>query len=185
MIRRWLMGAAIVLVAALASADADEEREHERDGERHALASFLKSCGLHERDIYFDRALTLHGKENARLLLASGKTTQYLAALSEEGSYVYIRMPWRERGDLRDARVLDLAGDGRQALIIRYREHGSTGDTREVLGVWRLPSESHIRRVFTADADKSVRFIRRGRANDLLIGSARYQFSGDQYRRLQ
>jgi hypothetical protein len=185
MMRRWLVGVSIVLVAGLASAGADEEREHERDGEQHAFASFLKSCGLHKRDIYFDRALTLHGKENARLLLASGKTAQYLAALSEEGSYVYIEMPWRERGDLRDARVLDLAGDGRQALIIRYLEHGSTGDTREVLGVWRLPSESHIRRVFSAAVDKSVRFIRRGRANDLLIGSARYQFNGDQYRRLQ
>jgi len=183
MIRRWLIGMSIVLVAGMASAGADEE--HDRDGQQHALASFLKSRGLHKRDIYFERALTLYGKENARLLLASGETAQYLAALSEEGSYVYITMPWRERGDLRDARIVDLAGDGRQALVIRYREHGSNGDTREVLGVWRLPSESHIRRVFTADVDKGVRFIRRGRANDLRIGSALYQFSGDQYRRLQ
>lgn len=185
MIGRGLIGVAIVLVAGLTSASADEKRNHERDGEQHAFASFLEACGLHQRDIYFDRALTLYGTENARLLLASGKDSQYLAALSEEGSYVYMKMPWRERGDLRDARVLDLAGDGRQALVIRYREHGSSGDTRDVLGVWRLPSESHIRRVFSADVDKRVRFIRRGRASDLLIGSARYQFSGDQYRRVQ
>jgi hypothetical protein len=174
--------------AADRAASSDEIGEGEDDK---ALSGFLKSCGLRQGDIYFDRELVLHGKERARMVLASGKDTQYLAALSEEGGFVYVKMPWRARGDLRDARVLDLAGDGREALVFRYRERGSAGDTREVLGIWRVPSESHIRRVFAAEVgrsagdrriENSVRFLRRGRANDLVIeaGSAK-GFSASNY----
>jgi hypothetical protein len=156
--------------------------------EAKAFSSFLKSCGLRRGDVYFDRELTLYGKESVRMLMASGKEAQYLAALSDEGGYVYIKMPWRERDDLREARILDLAGDGRQALVVRYRERGSAGDTREVLGIWRLPSESHIRRVFAVETGRAVRVVKRGRANDLVVQSgnrrARYQFVGDEYRRL-
>jgi hypothetical protein len=181
-------GKPIPFKAELADCDAKARIQTERtigtsgsivlDEGNHAFASFLKACSLHKRDIYFDRELTLYGTETARVLLASGKDTQYLAALSEEGSFVFIKMPWRAPGDLRDGRILDLAGDGRQALVFRYRERGSTLETREMLGIWRLPSESHIRRVFAAEVGRSVgssrienhvRFVRRGRANDLLI----------------
>jgi hypothetical protein len=184
-----LVGIFVVLAALAKPAIAvGEEQEREREPEREraegekALASFLKSCGVRRSDIYFDRELTLFGKESARMLLAAGKEAQYLAAIDEEGGFVYIKMPWRERADLRDARILDLAGDGRQALVFRYREHPGGGDTREVLSIWRLPSESHIHRVFAAEVgrsagksriENSVRFVRRGRATDLVIEAGR------------
>ena len=161
--------------AADASDNSERETEHARGA---AFASFLKSCALRASDIYFDRELTLYGAESARMLLASSKETQYLAALSEDGGFVYVQMPWRARGDLLEARVVDLAGDRRQALVFRYREHRGGGDMRQVLGIWRVPSEKHIRRVFAAEVGRTtgadsienkVRFVRRGRARDLVI----------------
>jgi hypothetical protein len=146
-----------VLVAALIRtglAAPDDRDEIER-----AYSSFLQTCSLRATDIYFDSEITLYGKESARLLLAAGQGTQYLAALSDEGSFVYIKMPWRERSDFREARIVDLAGDGRQALVTRYRDRGDDGDTREMVAMWRLPSESHIRRVFASRSDRSLRFV--------------------------
>jgi hypothetical protein len=187
-----------------------------------ALESFLKDRGLKRGDVYFDRGVALGGKSGARLLLAAGKDKQYLAALSD--GFTYIELPYRTRADLKEARIFDLAGDGRQALVLRYVERGGQG-VREVLGIWRVVSESQIERVFAAEVGKSaganriddkVSFIKRGRATDILIEAgaasgfsaanfkeepasdmvpillpwgddrrARYQFSGDQYRRAQ
>jgi hypothetical protein len=170
---------ALIFALILASPFAAAE-EHDARG------TFLKSCGLKSGAIYFDRELTLYGHERARLLFASGKTAQYLAALDEAGGFVYVEMPWHARGDVRDARIVDLAGDGRQALVVRYR-----AGANEALGIWRVPAESHIRRVFTAPVDRAggARLVRRGRANDLVIGSGaaavRYQFVGDAIQRLR
>jgi hypothetical protein len=187
-----------------------------------ALDSFLKDRGLRKSDIYFDRGVALGGKSGVRVLLAAGKDRQYLAAISD--GFTYVELPYRARADLKDSRVLDLAGDGRQALVLRYVERGGQG-AREVLGIWRVVSESQIERVFAAEVGKSaganhvedkVSFIKRGRATDVLIEAgaasgfsaanfkeepasdmvpillpwgddrrARYQFSGDQYRRAQ
>jgi hypothetical protein len=178
-----LIGALVALLALVQPALAEREEDGER-GDK-AFASFLKSCALRRGDIYFDRELAMHGKERVRVLIAAGKGTQYLAAISDEGSFVYVKLPWRGRGDLRTARVVDLAGDGREALVLRYREGGG-----DVLGIWRLPSESHIRQIFAADVASAerVRFARRGRGNDLLIeGTARrerYQLVADRYERV-
>jgi hypothetical protein len=77
--------------------------------------------------------------------------------------------------------VADLAGDGRDALIVRYVERGA-GGSREVVAVYRF-GDSQVQRVFACEVGKSagssriedkVSYVKRGRATDIVVeaGSA-------------
>jgi hypothetical protein len=186
-----------------------------------ALDGFLKDRGLRKSDIWFDKGISLGGKSGGRVVLA-GKNLAFIT-----DGYVFIELPVKQRADVKDARVVDLAGDGRQALVMRYVERG-TGGSRDVLAAWRVVGDSEIRRVFAAEVAKTtpagridgkVAFVKRGRATDIVIDAgpatgisaatwneapaedmipvmlpwamdkdarhARYQFSGDEYKRSQ
>src|SRR5262249_39822608 len=120
------------------------------------------------------------------------------------------------------ARVVDLAGDGRGAVVLRWVERLGQG-SREVLAAYRPAGDSEIRRAFAAEVarvtlagrvDDRVVFARRGRGTAIVIDAgsaqglsaatyheptsddmipvmlpwaddrhARYEFSGDEYRR--
>jgi hypothetical protein len=182
-----------------------------------ALDAFLGDRKLKRSDIWIDRGLALGGKSGARLVIA-GRT---MAVISDE--YVYLELPAQSRADVKDVKVIDLAGDGREAVVVRYVERGG-GGTRELLTVYR-PGGAEIRRGFSAElartngsvhVEDKVSFVKRGRATDIVIepGSAsgvtqaswrepaaedavpimlpwetdkraRYQFSGDEYKRAQ
>ena len=90
---------------------------------------------------------------------------------------MFIELPVKQRADVKDARVVDLAGDGRQAVVIRYVERGG-GGSRDVLAAWRVVGDSEIRRVFAAEVakatpsghiDDKVGFVKRGRATDIVV----------------
>ncbi|MDB4970496.1 MAG: hypothetical protein JWN44_6185 [Myxococcales bacterium] len=181
-----------------------------------ALEGFLKDRGLKRGDIWFDKGVSLGGKSGGRVVLAG----RNLAFITD--GFVFVELPFKARADAKEARLADLAGDGRHALIVRYVERGN-GGSREVLAAYRIAGESEIRRVFAAEVakqapqgriDDKVSYLKRGRATDILIeaGSApglsaetwkeapaddmiplmlpwaddrhaRYQFSGDEYKR--
>ncbi len=186
-----------------------------------ALEGFLKDRNLKRSDIWFDKGLSLGGKAGGRVVVAG----RDLAFITD--GYVFIELPIHGRADVKDARVVDLAGDGRQAVVLRYVERGG-GGSRDVLAAWRLVGDSEIRRVFAAEVGKAtpqgrlddkVAFVKRGRATDIVIDAgaapglsaatwrespaedmipvmlpwapekdahhARYQFSGDEYKRAQ
>ncbi len=185
------------------------------------LDAFLTDCKLGHSDIWFDQNARLDGKTGARVVLAG----RFLGFIGD--GYVFTELPVKGRSDVKDARLLDLAGDGRQAVVVRYSEKGG-GYGHEVLAVYRMLGDSDIRRVFAAEVGKSidkgrvenkVAFVKRGRANDIVIDAtraegasaatwpesppgdiipvllpwattpdgrhARYQFSGDEYKRSQ
>jgi hypothetical protein len=137
-----------------------------------ALDGFLKDRGLAKRDIWFDRGLSLGGNKGARVVLAS----RDLAVITD--GYVYVELPFATRADVKDVRVVDLAGDRRQAVALRYLERGG-GGAREVLAIFR-PAGDELRRVFAAEVGKTtpaghvedkVTFVRRGRATDIVIAA--------------
>jgi hypothetical protein len=139
-----------------------------------ALDAFLKDRGLHRGDVFWDRAARLGRGTGGRLLLAG----RYLAAISD--GYVYQELPFHDRRDLKDVRLVDLAGDGRQALVMRYLERGG-GGAREVLAVFRVAGDQQIARVFACEVGKSagaarletrVSFVKRGKATDLVVEAA-------------
>jgi len=136
-----------------------------------ALDGFLKDRNLKRSDIWFDKGISLGGKAGGRAVIGG----RYLAFITD--GYVFIELPVKQRADVKDARVVDLAGDGRQALVMRYVERGG-GGTRDVLAAWRVLGDSDIRRVFAAEVAKStpagriddkVAFVKRGRATDVVI----------------
>ncbi|MCU1277872.1 MAG: hypothetical protein JWM53_1418 [bacterium] len=183
-----------------------------------ALEGFLKDRNLKRSDIWFDKGISLGGKSGGRVVLAG----RLLAFITD--GYVFIELPVKQRADVKEARLADLAGDGRQAILMRYVERGA-GGTRDVLAAWRVVGDSEIRRVFAVEVgkqgaagriDDKVAFVKRGRATDIVIDAgaaggvsaatwkespaedmipvmlpwaddrhARYQFSGDEYKRAQ
>jgi hypothetical protein len=141
-----------------------------------ALDGFLKDRNLRRSDIWFDKGVSLGGKAGGRAVIAG----KYLAFITD--GYVFIELPIHQRADVKDARVVDLAGDGRQAIVVRYVERGG-GGSRDVLAAWRVVGDSEIRRVFAAEVgkqtaagrvDDKVAFVKRGRATDIVVdaGSA-------------
>jgi hypothetical protein len=136
-----------------------------------ALDSFLSGVKLTRSDIYWDQPVALAHKSGGRMVMAG----RYLAAITD--AYTYIELPFAGRKDLKDARLVDLAGDGRQALAVRYVERDDTSQ-REVLAVFRAVGDEEIRRVFAAEVGKRVgaqtlttrvSFVRRKRATDLVL----------------
>jgi hypothetical protein len=136
-----------------------------------ALEGFLKDRNLKRSDIWFDKAVSLGGKSGGRAV-AAGRNLAFIT-----DGYVFIELPIKQRADVKDARVVDLAGDGRQAIVMRYVERGG-GGARDVLAAWRVLGDSEIRRVFAAEVakqtpagrvDDKVAFVKRGRATDVVI----------------
>jgi hypothetical protein len=140
-----------------------------------ALDGFLKDLHLKHSDIFFERPIALGHSSGAEAVVAG----KYIAAISD--GYVYYELPVSGRADIKDTRVADLAGDGRDALIVRYVERG-VGGSREMVAVYRF-GDSQVQRVFAAEVGKSagssriedkVSFVKRGRATDIVVeaGSA-------------
>jgi hypothetical protein len=148
-----------------------------------ALDAFLSDRKLRKSDIWFDKSARLGGKSGARVVVAG----RNLAAITD--GYVYVELPIQSSGDVKDARLVDLAGDGREALALRYVERGAGGakpteggGSREILAVYRVAGDSEIRRVFAAEVGKAtaqgrledkVSFVRRGRATDIIIDAGK------------
>jgi hypothetical protein len=181
-----------------------------------SLDAFLQDRGLTRAQVYWDKPVALGKKSGARAVLAG----RYLAVLSD--GFVFLELPFADRKDLHDIKLVDLAGDGREAVILRYAERGGPG-AREVLAVYRAAGDEQVARVFACEVGKSsganrldskVSFVKRGRATDIVVEAgaatgfsqanyhespaqdmlpillpwgeerrARYQFSGDEYRR--
>jgi hypothetical protein len=180
------------------------------------LGAFLSDRGLKRSDIWLDKPLATGKKSGMRLVLAG----KLMAAIGD--GYVYSELPVQSRADIKEVKLVDLAGDGRQAVLVRYVERSNAG-SREILAAFR-PTESGFERKFAAEVakavpagriDDKVTLVKRGKATDVLIepgkatisqaawneypaedvvpimlpwGSdkkARFQFSGDEYKRAQ
>jgi hypothetical protein len=134
-----------------------------------SLDAFLRDRKLAASELWFDRPAR-SGGGSVRAVVGPG----LVAFVSDE--YAWLALPLRERKDLLDARLVDLAGDGREALVIRYVERAANG-SREVLAAFR-PGGEGLRRAFGVETGKAqganrlatrVSFVKRGRATDLLI----------------
>ncbi|MSP63610.1 MAG: hypothetical protein EXR72_25355 [Myxococcales bacterium] len=131
-----------------------------------ALAALLRDLHASDGDVVFDR--TAAG--GARVVIVG----RHLAVVSDE--YSYVALPFKDRGDLLEVRLIDLAGDGREAVVVRYRERSGAG-TREVLAAWRMTGDG-LRRTFGVEVGKvlgekrleaTVSFVRKGRATEIVV----------------
>lgn len=135
-----------------------------------SLDAFLRDRHLERADVRFDRVGKVAGGASGRAVVAG----PWLAIIGDE--YHYVSLPIGGGKDLLDARLVDLGGDGRDAVVLRYVERSPEGE-REVLAAFRLSSEG-LRRVFACEVGRSrgasalrakVSFVKKGRATDLLV----------------
>jgi hypothetical protein len=136
-----------------------------------ALDAFLKDRNLSRADVFWDKSMTLGKKSGARVLMAG----RYLAVVSD--GFLFLELPFSSQKDLREVKLVDLAGDGREAVVMRYVERGGSG-SREVLAVFRPLGDAQIARVFACEVGKAagprriddkVSFVKRGRATDIVV----------------
>jgi hypothetical protein len=134
------------------------------------LDAFLRDRKLSSKDVLFDKMARVGPGATLRMVVAGG----YIAAIGDE--YSYVTLPFRDKKDLKEVRLVDLGGDGHDAAVIRYVERGG-GGVREVLAAYRTTSEG-LRRTFGCEVAKSqganrldtkVSFLKKGRATEILI----------------
>lgn len=153
-----------------------------------SVGAFLDERGLKQSDVWFDKPVRLGGKSEGRML-GAGK---YLAVITD--GYVYRELPIADRRDIKEVKLLDLAGDGVESLVVRYIERGQGIVFRELLAIYRYRSE--VDRVFIAEIARSgevnntkavqqskVSWMKRGKATDLVIEAGQAQgFSAETLR---
>jgi hypothetical protein len=133
------------------------------------IDAFLAERGLSRGLVRWKKQVRV-GKKPAQLLLA-GK----LLAIVGDG-YAYVELPVSDGTDVRSPQLVDLAGDGRQAVLLEYVERGEGGE-RTVLAAFR-PNGDKIERVFAAEIGKrtpagklhsKVDVKKRGRKTELVL----------------
>jgi hypothetical protein len=138
---------------------------------KQALEAFLRDRKLTTRDVLFDRPGRVTPQGSVRVVVAG----PYVATIGEE--YSYLKLPVGDpRKEIRDVRLVDLAGDGRESLVLRYTERGG-GGSREVLGAFRMTGDG-LRRTFGCEVSKAmganrletrVSFAKKGRATEVVV----------------
>jgi hypothetical protein len=135
-----------------------------------ALEAFLRDRKLPPSAVTFDRIGRVLPSGSARVVLA-GKT---LGVISDE--YTYLELPVASPSDVLDMRLVDLAGDRHDAMVVRYRERAGAA-TREVLAAYRMVDEG-LRRTFGVEVGKTlganrlssnVLFVKRRAATDIVV----------------
>jgi hypothetical protein len=113
-----------------------------------ALQALLADLRLKPSDIKYDLAGRVVAGNRGRVLVV-GKN---LAVVGEE--YAYVGLPVRSAADIKEVQVVDLAGTGRDAILVRYVERGG-GGMREVLAVYSMGGEG-LRRMLGIEVTKAT-----------------------------
>jgi len=130
----------------------------------------LRDRKLSMRDVLFDRPGRLGPSGAVRVVVAG----PYIATISDE--YAFVQLPVKDKKDVRDIRIVDLGGDGRESLLLRYTERGG-GGSRDVLAAFRITGDG-LRRTFGVEVAKAaganrletrVSLVKKGRATEILI----------------
>lgn len=113
------------------------------------LGEFLAQVKLRRRDIALDVTADVDGVSGPERVVWGGR---YIGILGR--GFAYIELPAAADRDVLEVRVVDLAGDGKSSLLVRYVERGN-GGSREVLGVWNVRNQT-IARLFAHEIGKTL-----------------------------
>src|SRR5262249_10660365 len=131
------------------------------------LDAFLRDRKFSDKDIRFNQV----GRGTGRVVLA--RTT--LAFVGED--FAFLELPAQKPEDISEVRLVDLAGEGTDSVLLRYRERGAAGASREVLAAYRMTGDG-LSRVFGVEVGKSqgpnrlatkVTLVKHGAATDILV----------------
>jgi hypothetical protein len=103
------------------------------------LKGLLEELRLRPADVSFDALADLDEAPGPERVIVAGK---FLGVLGD--GYAYVGLPVASARDVLGVELVDLAGNGKSAAVVRYREHGG-GGSRDVLAVFVLRSEGFAR----------------------------------------
>ena len=109
------------------------------------LDAFLAERNLSRSLVRWTRSGKDHGHPTDFVL--AGK---YVAALTDR--YTFVELPVSDGTDVQDPQLVDLAGDGRPCVVLRYTERGGDG-SRDILAAYRM-SGTQLQRIFAAEVGK-------------------------------
>jgi len=133
--------------------------------------AFLDAIGAKRTDVAFDRMYDMGGDPGLERVVRVGKVVGVIGK-----DYLYFEIPVQDVHDLKEFRVLDLAGDGKHSVVVRYVEHGG-GGSRDVLAVWKIVGPT-FKRTFACEVAKQIgssrlenhyAFLARGRGHDIVV----------------
>lgn len=122
----------------------------EQSGQAQVMRSFLKATGLSRADLRVDELAELDGRGSPERVLVGGR---YVGVLTDR--FVYMTLPVQSGEDVRRAQVVDLAGDGRAAIVVEYRQYGN-GGSRDVVGVWYVDGAGAFSRALAFEVRKEA-----------------------------
>ncbi len=109
---------------------------------------FLDDLKLEPKDIQVDTMANMDGEPGDERVLVAG---YIVGVLSDR--YYYMRIPAKPK-DVLEVKVIDLAGEGKSAIVARYVEHGDDGTSREILAVWNLLRDGSFPQVWIHEVAK-------------------------------
>ena len=111
---------------------------------------FLDTAHLKPIDVTLDSLVNIDPEPGAERVVAGGAMIGVIT-----DSYTYVTLPVRSVADVREVKVVDLAGEGRSVILARYVERADRG-AREVLILWYLTADGQFQRVFAHELGKQL-----------------------------
>jgi len=107
----------------------------------------LEDLHIKQKDIWKDQLANMDGVPGMERVIVAGRTVAILG-----DSYSYMQLPVPKK-DIVALRLVDLAGEGKTAIVVHYVERGN-GGSREVLAVWNVMSDGSFSRTLAAEVGK-------------------------------
>jgi hypothetical protein len=143
------------------------------------IDNFLLNRGLKASDIRYDRTADVGGDKRVERVVIVGR---FLAVLggSLGDNYYFQTLPYANGPDLKSCELVDVTGDRKAEIVVRYLERGG-GGSRLVYAVY-LFEEDKLRRVFAQELEKrlgprqlqnriALRPARRGRGREIVVSA--------------
>jgi hypothetical protein len=102
---------------------------------------------LKPADITLDKLADVDGDPGPERIIAAGRI---VGAISD--GFTFFSLPVASNKDVKEVRVVDLTGEGRSSVIVRFLQRGN-GGSREIVSVWNL-NGSDWQRTFAHEVGK-------------------------------
>lgn len=143
------------------------------------IDAFLEAVNAAGKPIRFRRSGDVYGDARLEQVLLVGRTLGIVGQGMPEGGFYYVELPARSADHVRWIRLVELNGDGKLEIVVRYVEHAANG-RREIVELYRFNSAGKLVRPFAHEVLKGqgsrvltnrVRFAKRrgARGLDLVI----------------
>ena len=121
--------------------------------QRADLGAFLKDRGFKRGEIRFRKTADVAGDRRVEIVLLVRRTLGIVGADLPQGGYFFLDLPIRRAGDVRELETVDLSGDGKAEILVRYLERAKSG-SRELVAVYRFDSSGKFVRPLAQELRK-------------------------------